>query len=44
MNKKEMIKRIIAYYISIGRTHIPNLQNYSKKDLEKVCVLFRLYE
>lgn len=44
MNKKVMIKLITAYYLSIHRTNLPNLQSYSKKDLEKVCDLFRLCE
>lgn len=43
MNKKEMIKRITDYYISIKREKIPNLENYSKKELEKVCLLFMLF-
>jgi hypothetical protein len=37
-----MINKIIQYYLSIGRKNIPNLQNYTKTDLEKVCDLFGL--
>ena len=43
MNKKLMIEKIIKYYMSIDRKAIPDINNYSKKELEKVCELFRLF-
>jgi|TARA_R110000822_G_scaffold36128_6_gene101865 hypothetical protein len=43
MNKKLMIEKIIKYYISIDRDKIPDIHNYSKKELQKVCELFMLF-
>lgn len=43
MNKKNMIELIIKYYISIDRQAIPDINNYSKKELQKVCELFMLF-
>jgi hypothetical protein len=39
MNKKEMIKKITDHYISINRDKIPKIELYTKKQLEKVCLL-----
>lgn len=37
-----MIKIILDYYNSINRDKIPNIQSYSKKELEKVIYIFNL--
>ena len=38
-----MINKILDYYISINRLKIPDIHNYSKKELQKVCELFMLF-
>jgi len=38
-----MLKIILRYYDSINRDKIPDMRNYSKKDLLKVIELFNLY-
>lgn len=43
MTRDEMLKIILRYYDSINRDKIPNMTNYSKKDLLKVIELFNLY-
>ena len=43
MTKDEMLKIILRYYESINRNKIPDMTNYSKKDLMKVIELFNLY-
>lgn len=42
MSKDDMLKIILRYYHSIERNKIPNMSNYSKKDLLKVIELFNL--
>lgn len=38
-----MINKILDYYISINRLKIPDINNYSKKELHKCCELFNLF-
>lgn len=37
-----MKKIILDYYNSINRDKIPNIETYSKKELEKVIFMFNL--
>ena len=43
MDKDDMIEEIKKYYKSINRDKYPNMENYSIKELQKVCELFDLF-